>query len=105
MTLILSNQDAEELLPMGECIAALEEAYRELAHERAVSAARSDAVTATERADAVYSLKLMGGVLPSLGIAAMRLNSDIISFGEKKQVKLPLAPDKLRMGVPVWVML
>src|SRR3954469_1559768 len=101
MTLILSNQDAEELLPMGECIAALEEAYRELAHERAVSAARSDAVTATGPTDAVYSLKLMGGVLPSLGVAAMRLNSDIISFGEKKQVKLPLAPGQRYTGLVI----
>jgi alanine dehydrogenase len=101
MTLILSNQDAEELLPMGDCIAALEEAYRELAHERAVSAARSDAVTGTTHPDAVYSLKLMGGVIPSLGVAAMRLNSDIISFGEERQVKLPLAPGNRYTGLVI----
>lgn len=99
MTLILSNQDAEELLPMGDCIAALEEAYCELAHERAASALRSDAVTTTTRPDAVYSLKLMGGVIPSLGVSAVRLNSDIISFGKERQVKLPLAPGNRYTGL------
>jgi ornithine cyclodeaminase/alanine dehydrogenase-like protein (mu-crystallin family) len=60
MTLILSNDDVEALLPMSDCIGALEEAYRELAHERAPSALRTDAVSTTARSDAVYSLKLMG---------------------------------------------
>lgn len=90
--LLLSNDDAEALLSMGECISALEDAYRDLAHERAASAQRSDAVTTTARADAVYSLKLMGGVLPGAGVGVVRLNSDIISFGDRRQVKLPLAP-------------
>ena len=97
--LILSNDDAEALLPMRECIGALEDAYRELAQERAANAQRSDAVTTTTRADAVYSLKLMGGVLSSAGVGAVRLNSDIISFGEQRQVKLPLAPGDRYTGL------
>jgi alanine dehydrogenase len=97
--LILSNDDAEALLSMRECMDALEDAYRELAHERAASARRSDAVTTTSRADAVYSLKLMGGVLPSAGVGAVRLNSDIISFGNQRQVKLPLAPGNRYTGL------
>ena len=97
--LILSNDDAEALLPMRECMSALEEAYRDLAHERAASARRSDAVTTTARADAVYSLKLMGGVLPGAGVGAVRLNSDIISFGDQRQVKLPLAPGNRYTGL------
>src|SRR6185436_17621564 len=99
MTLILSNDDVEALLPMPECIAALEELYRELAHERAANAMRADAVATTSRADAVYSLKLMGGVIPSLGVGALRLNSDIISFGSDRQVKLPLAPGARYTGL------
>ncbi|MES2562737.1 MAG: ornithine cyclodeaminase family protein, partial [Pseudomonadota bacterium] len=97
--LLLSNDDVEALLTMSDCIAVLEEAYRELAHERAASALRSDAITTTTRADAVYSLKLMGGVIPSLGVSAVRLNSDIISFGAKRQVKLPLAPGSRYTGL------
>lgn len=99
MTIILSNEDAEELLPMSAAIASLEEAYRELAHGRAANPIRSDAVTPSGRDDAVYSLKSMGGVIPSLGIAALRLNSDIISFGSKRQVKMPLAPGNRYTGL------
>ena len=97
--LILSNDDAEALLPMSECVTALEDAYRELALGRAANAQRSDAVTTTERTGAVYSLKLMGGVLPSAGVGVVRLNSDIISFGEQRQVKLPLAPGDRYTGL------
>ena len=99
MTLILSNEDVEALLSMSDCVSALEEGYRELAHERAASALRSNAVSTTARPDAVYSLKLMGGVIPSLGVGAVRLNSDIISFGTERQVKLPLAPGSRYTGL------
>lgn len=99
MTLILSNEDAAELLPMPACIAALEEAYVELAHARAVSALRTDAVTTTAQADTVYSLKLMGGVIASLGVSAVRLNSDIISFAGGRQTKKPLAPGNRYTGL------
>ena len=90
--LILSNEDAEELLTMAECIAALEEAYREQASDEAVNAARSDAVTKSDRGDTLYSLKLMGAVVRSLGVGVVRLNSDIMSFANNRQKKLPLAP-------------
>src|SRR5690349_24500833 len=90
--LILSNEDAEELLTMPDCIAALEEAYREQAVDEAVNAARSDAVTQSGRPDTLYALKLMGAVVRSLGVGVVRLNSDIISFANNRQTKLPLAP-------------
>ncbi len=97
--LILSNEDAAALLTMRDCIEALEHAYRELAHARAANALRSDVVTSTQQPDSVYSLKLMGAVLPALGIGVVRLNSDIISFGNKRQVKLPLAPGNRYTGL------
>ena len=90
--LILSNEDAEQLLTMPDCIATLEEAYREQASEQAVNAARTDAVTLSGRPDTIYSLKLMGAVARGLGVGVVRLNSDIISFANQRQKKLPLAP-------------
>jgi alanine dehydrogenase len=99
MTIILSNDDATELLSMRDCMTALEDAYRELALGNAVSATRSDAVCGTQRADTVYSLKLMGAVLPSQQVGVVRLNSDIISFGRERQVKLPLAPGNRYTGL------
>ncbi len=84
---------------MADCIAALEEAYREQAREQAINAQRSDLVTSTRRPDAVYSLKLMGAVIRSLGVGVVRLNSDIISFANKRQVKIPLAPGNRYTGL------
>jgi ornithine cyclodeaminase/alanine dehydrogenase-like protein (mu-crystallin family) len=97
--LILSNDDAEQLLTMADCIAALETVYREMAEGRAANAVRSDAVTQTARADTVYSLKMMGGVVQASGIGVVRINSDILSFANKRQVKLPLAPGDRYTGL------
>jgi len=74
MTLILSNDDVEQLLTMPDCIAALEEAYLDLAEGRGVSRTRSDCITPTSHSpEAVYGLKSMDGVVPRLGVGAIRL--------------------------------
>jgi ornithine cyclodeaminase/alanine dehydrogenase-like protein (mu-crystallin family) len=83
MTLILSNDDVEKLLTMPECIDVLEQAYVELAEGRGVNRTRSDCITPTTNPDAVYGLKSMDGVIPKLGIGAIRINSDIVTFPKK----------------------
>ena len=83
MTLILSNDDVEKLLTMPECIDVLEQAYVELAEGRGVNRTRSDCITPTTNPDAVYGLKSMDGVIPKLGIGAIRINSDIVTFPRK----------------------
>lgn len=83
MTLILSNADVEKLLTMPECIDALEQSYVELAEGRGVNRTRSDCITPTVNPDAVYGLKSMDGVIPKLGIGAIRINSDIVTFPKK----------------------
>jgi ornithine cyclodeaminase/alanine dehydrogenase-like protein (mu-crystallin family) len=97
--LILSNEDVDAVLTMPDCIAALEEIYREQAREDAVNAARSDVVTSVRQPDTVYSLKLMGAVSRGLGVGVVRLNSDIISFANQRQSKLPLAPGSRYTGL------
>ena len=99
LMLILSNEDAQKLLTMGDCIAALEQVYRDMAAGRAANATRSDAVTQTARENTVYSLKMMGGVVQSTGVGVVRINSDILSFANKRQVKLPLAPGNRYTGL------
>jgi ornithine cyclodeaminase/alanine dehydrogenase-like protein (mu-crystallin family) len=103
MTLILSNADVEQVLTMPDCLAVLEDAYREMAHGRGVSRTRSDTVTPTVREDALYSLKSMDGVVPSLGVGAVRINSDIITwpkFGNSmRRVKVPAAPNQRYTGL------
>ncbi len=103
MTLILSNDDVEKLLTMRECIDVMEEAYVELAEGRGVSRTRSDCFTPTVRADALYSLKSMDGVVPKLGVGAVRINSDIITWPKRgnnlRREKVPSAPNQRYVGL------
>lgn len=103
MTLILSNDDVAKLLTMPECIEVLEEAYVELAEGRGVNRIRSDCITATSNPEAVYGLKSMDGVIPKLGIGAIRINSDIVAFPKKGNVlvreKIPAAPNGRYTGL------
>ncbi len=103
MTLILSNADVEQLLTMPDCIAALEEAYVDLADGRGVTRTRSDTITPTNRDDALYSLKSMDGVVPALGVGAVRINSDILTWpkigNNSRRVKVPAAPGNRYTGL------
>jgi ornithine cyclodeaminase/alanine dehydrogenase-like protein (mu-crystallin family) len=103
MTLILSNNDVEQLLTMPECIAALEQSYVELAEGRGLSRTRSDCLVPTRRGDSYYSLKSMDGVIPKLGIGAVRINSDIITplkvGNQFRRVKVPAAPNDRYVGL------
>jgi alanine dehydrogenase len=104
MTLILSNDDVGKLITMPDCIAVLEEAYVELADGRGVSRTRSDCITPTTgREDALYSLKSMDGVIPKLGVGAVRINSDIITWPKKgnniRREKVRAAPGERYVGL------
>ncbi len=103
MTLILSNADVEKVLTMRDCIEVMEEAYVELAEGRGVSRPRSDCFTPTGRPDALYSLKSMDGVAPKLGVGAVRINSDIISWPKRgnnmRREKVPAAPNGRYVGL------
>jgi alanine dehydrogenase len=95
MTLILSNNDVEKLLTIEECMSTLEQSYTDLAEGRGLNRRRSDCLVPTGDGDQHYSLKSMDGVIPSLGVASVRINSDIVEmrqFGEDmRRVKVPAA--------------
>jgi len=103
MTLILSNDDVEKLLTMRDCIDVMQEAYVELAEGRGVSRTRSDCFTPTARSDALYSLKSMDGVAPKLGVGAVRINSDIVTWPKRgnnvRREKVPAAPNGRYVGL------
>lgn len=103
MTLILSNDDVGKLIAMPDCIAVLEEAYLELAEGRGVSRTRSDCITPTTYPDALYSLKSMDGVIPKLGVGAVRINSDIVTWPKRgnnvRREKVPAAPGDRYVGL------
>ncbi len=95
--LVLGNTDVEKLITAKECIAWLEEAYGELAENRAGSIPRADLIVASEKKDsgAHYAFKTMVGTCPSQGVTALRVNSDIVSWpisnGQTRRVKIAAA--------------
>src|SRR3989337_2164559 len=80
--LILSNEDIENLLPVGACLDVLEEAYRDLGNGLAATVPRYDVFSPT-KPNEFYEYKTMSGVLPGRGIAALRLNSSVVKWDEK----------------------
>jgi alanine dehydrogenase len=103
LTLLLSNEDVDGLLQMPDCIEAMERAFLAFADGRAGNAGRCEILTPTERPDALYSLMNMNGVIPDLGVAAIRINSDILTWPAsddgRKRVKVPSAPNGRYVGL------
>lgn len=93
--LILTNEDIEPLLSMPDCLKVLEEAYRDFGLGEAVDIPRQDMLVANRRPGAVHSFKTMSGGWPRAGIAALRLNSDVVhwpvSNGSPRRVKIPVS--------------
>jgi ornithine cyclodeaminase/alanine dehydrogenase-like protein (mu-crystallin family) len=104
MTLILSNEEIEQILTMRDLVPAIEEAYVELAEGRGANRLRSDIVTPTTQCEGgLYALKSMDGVIPKFGVGAIRINSDILTFPEDgglmRRVKVPAAPGRRYVGL------
>jgi ornithine cyclodeaminase/alanine dehydrogenase-like protein (mu-crystallin family) len=93
--LVLSNEDVERLLPMADCIAALEPMYADYSAGRALLSPRVDNIAPAKLDGAYYAFKHMGGTWPARGIQALRINSDVIRHplvaGKPRRVKQPLA--------------
>jgi alanine dehydrogenase len=103
MTLVLSNEDVEKLLTVPECIDVLERTYIEMSEGRSVNRVRSDCLVPSKRKDAIYSLKSMDAVSPGLGLGAVRIDSDIVTWPKQgtniRRVKVPLAPNGRYVGL------
>jgi alanine dehydrogenase len=80
MTLILNNEQITALLPMADCLAQMDDAYRELGEGRAISRPRSD-IYGPIHDNGRYVFKTMDGMVPGFEAAAVRLNSDVIQWG------------------------
>lgn len=101
MTLVLSNDEIEEHYPMRDCVDAIEAMYDELGRGRAVTDAREDVLTPLSGSSSDSSsgsssgsngspeyptyhlLKTMSGALRDLGVAAVRINSNLLTWGTK----------------------
>jgi len=104
MTLILSNAEIAGLVTMKEVIDVLEDAFIELAEGRGAFRRRSDICTPSGHdSGGMYALKSMDGVVPKLGVGAIRINSDILTFptvnNVLRRVKVPAAPNERYTGL------
>jgi ornithine cyclodeaminase/alanine dehydrogenase-like protein (mu-crystallin family) len=103
MTVILNDDDITRLLPMKDCIGALEEAFRDLGKGLVVNAPRRDSFMAISKPDHYYSFKTIEGGLERLGVMAQRINSDLLNYpvvdGIPHRVKVPAAPGNRYVGL------
>ena len=105
MTLLLSNDEVDRLLDMGECLEVFEGAYRELGEGVGVSRTGSQIFTPTRHSpDALYLFKSMDGVAPFLDVAATRLCSEILTWpkdsaGRAKKARIGAAPNGRFVGL------
>lgn len=95
MTLILSNEEIDSILDVTMVLDAVESSQRALAKSEAISSPRVDtlAPTSTGEASATYGLKTMSGLWPEAGVAALRINSDVLIWptvaGNVRRDRLP----------------
>jgi alanine dehydrogenase len=105
MTLLLTNDEVDQLLDMRECLAVLETAYRELGEGIGVTRTVSQVFTPTRHSeDALYSFKSMDGVAPFLDVAAIRMTSEILTWpkddqGHARKIRIGAAPNGRFVGL------
>jgi len=82
MVLLLNNQDIEKVLTVKDCIAAIEDAYRDLAQGQAANfpeGGRMELHTPLpgKELNRSYMWGAMAGLVPNAGVLALRMKSDI----------------------------
>jgi ornithine cyclodeaminase/alanine dehydrogenase-like protein (mu-crystallin family) len=103
MTLLLSNDDVEQVLDMPGALAALEPAYRDLALGRAVLRPMTHSYLRGPLSGSSYCLKSVEGGGEGLGVIAVRLTSDVLRAeyrsGVERRIKVPTAPGGRFLGL------
>jgi alanine dehydrogenase len=98
VTLLLDNDDVRQVLRMRDCIDALARAFGDLADGRAVNRPRSHTYTDLGEGRH-YLFKSMDGALPSAGVHALRLSSDLTHEHAGRRDKIPAAPGGRYVGL------
>jgi len=80
VTLLIDNDVVKKVLKMDECIQTQEDAFRGLLTRDSVHRSRIDLYVPTDRDDDYYRWGTMEGSVASLGVHAIRLKSDVISW-------------------------
>jgi len=105
--LILTNEDAAQVLTMRETIFTLEQLYGDLGRGSAVYRGRTDlfipTTGASEDVPSAYQLKTLDGAVPRWNVGSIRLTSDVVAFpvvgGQRRRIKIPAAAGKRYTGL------
>ena len=96
--LLINNQDAADLLTMDICLRALEEAFKEEAQGTGANRNKTNIHIPTAQPDHWYRYCSMEGGLRNLGVVALRLKSDIVSwprlYGSTREIKHCVRPGR-----------
>ncbi|MCI0888857.1 MAG: ornithine cyclodeaminase family protein, partial [Chloroflexi bacterium] len=97
MTLVLEDEHVAQLLPMADCIDAMETAFRDFANG-AVNLPRIRYRSATSDPDVTYGSNIHIGTVPSLDVAAVRIGGSARSTEAKGQGAEARKPDERNWG-------
>jgi len=102
MTIILDDKAVRDLLTMEDCVAAMEEAYIELAAGRGIYRVRTDMIAGTDQPDDIFALKSMDAIIPKFGVGSIRVNSDRLRYRREgnrlRRDRVPLDDDGSYVG-------
>ncbi len=103
MTLILSNQDVQQVLTVDVCLDAVEKAFREMGNKNAYNIQRIHPYFPSSKPETFFRPKIMGGFVPCFGVLAIRICPEFIQFrvveGLKRQIKIASAPGNRYNGL------
>lgn len=103
MTLLLTNEDVEQVLDMASSLDALEPVYRDLPAGRAVNRPQTHTYLPGPLPGSSYCLKTVEGGATALGVMAIRLTSDVLRAetrdGVTRRLKVPAAPGGRFLGL------
>lgn len=103
MTLILNNEDVRRALDARECLAVMEESYREQAESRAVNRPTCHTYLPHGLPNSTYCLKSVDGGVGKYGVLALRVTSEIVQeqelHGSVRLEKLPIAGNGMFVGL------
>jgi alanine dehydrogenase len=105
MVRLLTNDEVAEAVTMPAIVENLERMYEELGEGTALTRPRTDVHSTAASDEEYYRFKTMGGIVPSSGVYALRINSDILRWVERDddiiQEKLPRAEGDRYAGLVI----
>ena len=96
--LLIDNDTVKRVLTMADCMAALEDAYKEEAKGTAVNRTKSQMHVHSANPDKWYRFSSAEGGLAHAGVVAIRIKSDVLSwptmFGKVRAYNYCIEPDR-----------